>query len=505
MQFKLGRWRLALWTKVGLAAALVALADLLLYDHTPGASLGLFTTALALGAALVHPALRRDRRGAWALAIAGGFALLMIEDPGLLAWLLFWTALAVAVLSARAGTHDDVWRWFQRLVFAGLAGVPAPFLDAKRVLGRGAAPGRLRRTISLIALPLIGGALFLSLFVAANPVLEAGFAAFRLPELSIARGLFWLLVTIAVWAAMRPRALRRPLPLAIRPGLTTSATSLVLSLVVFNGLFALQNGLDMAFLWSGAALPDGVSFAQYAHRGAYMLIFTALLAGAFVLAFLHPGTPSAERPLIRWLVIAWVAQNILLVASSVLRTLDYVEAYGLTGLRISALTWMALVAVGLVLICVRLLAGKSPSWLINANALALGLTLTLASIVDVGAISAAWNVRHAREVGGGGAELDLCYLAGLNDAALVPLVDLEQRPLPADMRRQVAWIRSENMTELADRQSQWRSWTWRGQRRLDTAASRLGQLPTPLPPPDQRSCDWRSKPQPLTAPPQDGT
>lgn len=53
----------ALWTKVGLAAALVVLADQLLYDHTPGASLGLFTAALTLGVALVHPALRRDRRG----------------------------------------------------------------------------------------------------------------------------------------------------------------------------------------------------------------------------------------------------------------------------------------------------------------------------------------------------------------------------------------------------------------------------------------------------------
>ena len=105
-----------------------------------------------------------------------------------------------------------------------------------------------------------------------------------------------------------------------------------MSLVVFNGLFALQNGLDLAFLWSGAPLPEGVSFAEYAHRGAYLLIVTALLAGAFVLAFLRPG--AAQSRAVRWLVIAWFGQNLMMVASSALRTLDYVAAYGLTQLRI---------------------------------------------------------------------------------------------------------------------------------------------------------------------------
>ena len=41
--------------------------------------------------------------------------------------------------------------------------------------------------------------------------------------------------------------------------------------------------------------------------------------------------PSASRP-IRLLVTLWIAQNVLLVASTMLRTLDYVEAYSLTEL-----------------------------------------------------------------------------------------------------------------------------------------------------------------------------
>ena len=53
---------------------------------------------------------------------------------------------------------------------------------------------------------------------------------------------------------------------------------------MFNALFAVQTVLDLAYLWGGVRLPDGMTYADYAHRGAYPLIATALLAAAFVLA-----------------------------------------------------------------------------------------------------------------------------------------------------------------------------------------------------------------------------
>ncbi len=112
---------------------------------------------------------------------------------------------------------------------------------------------------------------------------------------------------------------------------------MIAALFLFNVLFAVENGLDLAFLWSGAPLPAGVTLADYAHRGAYLLVLTALLAGGFSLLLLREGSPTASRPLIRWLVGAWVAQNVLLSASSLLRTVDYVEAYSLTQLRLAAL------------------------------------------------------------------------------------------------------------------------------------------------------------------------
>ena len=136
------------------------------------------------------------------------------------------------------------------------------------------------------------------------------------------------------------------------------------ALVIFNMLFALQTGLDAAYLWGGAALPDGLSYAAYAHRGAYPLIATALLAAGFVLAALRPGSTTSADPVIRRLVYAWVAQNIMLVISSILRLDLYIGIYALTYWRVAAFVWMGLVAAGLALIIARIALGKSNEWLL---------------------------------------------------------------------------------------------------------------------------------------------
>ena len=85
------------------------------------------------------------------------------------------------------------------------------------------------------------------------------------------------------------------------------------SLIVFNLMFAVQTVLDAAYLWGGVALPDGMSYASYAHRGAYPLIVTALMAGAFVLVAMRRDGPAENSIWIRRLVYLWIGQNVMLV------------------------------------------------------------------------------------------------------------------------------------------------------------------------------------------------
>lgn len=477
------------WLKVALAAVLVATADLLV-RKADGFGVNLALVSLALLAALVatNRAVLRPGLSRIAVVSAFAFAVLQIERSTAVGWLLFALSIAVATLAPRAGVGEDGWRWAQRLIVAGFKALLGPAFDARDILKVRARSGPLKITAILLAaiLPVAGGVVFLGLFAAVNPVIDETLGSLSLPELDVGRIVFWSAVAGVSWTVLRPRGLRRTFKTPgiegdlNLPGVTTA--SVAMSLLVFNALFALQNGLDIAYLWSGAGLPRGIGFAEYAHRGAYPLIATALLAGLFVLFFLRPGSATASVRLVRVLVVVWIVQNLFLVAPTALRTVDYIEVYSLTRMRIAALLWMALVAIGLGLILWRLLRAKSAGWLINANLAAAFVVLTLCSLVDLGSFAAAWNVRHAREVGGKGVSLDLCYMQQLNGAALLPLAELETRPLPADFVAQVAHTRRSLAARMATNQSDWLTWRWRDARRL-SQVRRLNHEPflEPLP------------------------
>jgi hypothetical protein len=490
--------------KLALAAALALVGDFLLFEREPGLNLVIFAVVWLAAVLTMDPAVRHDGLALKAFGLAAVLALVQVDRPSLVGGVLFGTALGVAVLAPRAPAGEDAWRWTQRMVVAGLRAVVAPWRDLRTALRARRGPVRFAVMLTAAVLPVAGGLVFLWLFAVANPLISDAIGHLRLPAPDVARIVFWMAVAAAVWTTLRPPGWVRKdkLPRLRRlagqnAGLPIATpASVALSLALFNALFAVQNGLDLVFLWSGAPLPDGVTFADYAHRGAYALIATALLAGLFVLVFLRPGSPTAESDPVRWLVVAWILQNVFLVASTALRTLDYVDAYALTRLRIAALLWMGLVALGLVLILWRLLRGKSGSWLINANALAAGAVLLACSVVDLGAFAAAWNVRHAREVGGRGVELDLCYLRELKGAGLVSLAELEQRPLTPDVRDRVAWTRRELRREVYAAQSDPLSWRWRDARRLARDASLPGATPLEA---GRRNCNGR--PTPLTTAP----
>ena len=501
------------WAKIAVAALLVGFGDVLFFQWEQlGGHLGFFCLALLAGLVIAGKGVRRDKR-AWLASMAAMlFSAAMIYDVSFLAWVLFWIAAAMAALLPASGRFDDGWRWFQRLVVHGVRVPFAPLIDAHKLMSvrrkRPAHRFNLRGNMAMLALPLVGSAIIVTLFAAANPVLAQFFGTIGMPRLSgetIGRMVLWIALFIAAWSLLRPRLARAILPTfdgsgdLKLPGV--SVASVRLSLIAFNLLFALQNMMDVAYLSGLAAMPEGITLAQYAHRGAYPLIVTALLAAAFVIVTLRPGSSTAAVPLIRTLVVVWIAQNIMLVGSSILRTVDYIEVYSLTVLRISALVWMVLVAVGLLLICWRLLRAKSAGWLINANSVAAGFVLTMASFVDLGAVAAQWNVRHAKEVGGTGAALDLCYLRQLGGSSLLPLIELERNPkLTPEFRDRVRavgyalyWDLKSDMTH---------AWTVRGVERLRQAEPVVKTWPHHPPRGANRHCDGSIiAPPPAPAPP----
>ncbi len=124
-----------------------------------------------------RPASRRDRRSRAAIAAALLFAIALIYDTSLLSWCLCWIAATMAALLPGTARISDGWHWFQRLLWQALRGPIAPFIDTRRLLKIRRARRRddrsLRSLLPIIALPLVGSAVILTLFAAANRLYEA--------------------------------------------------------------------------------------------------------------------------------------------------------------------------------------------------------------------------------------------------------------------------------------------------------------------------------------------
>ena len=192
-----------------------------------------------------------------------------------------------------------------------------------------------------------------------------------------------------------------------------------------------------------------------------------LFRSGFVLAAMRPGGPAERSKVIRPLVYLWVAQNVLLVASSILRLDLYVQIYLLTWWRVAAFVWMLLVAFGLLLILARIALNRSNDWLIGANLIILTATLYICSLANLAAVIADYNVSHSREASGKGVTIDMNYLVHLGPQAL-PAIDRAiglRGPDPGLVSRRNCLVEQQRR-DMAS----WRAWgfrSWRLQRTLD--------------------------------------
>ena len=470
--------------KIGLALVLAALADWLFYGQRIGLSLTLFAIALAGVSALFNHVSLDLRRALIGSAVLVAGLVPLIEELNTLSFLILIASLAIALLlvtnSETTGLADRA-RALRNFV---LLGPFRFFLDAPQALNASA----LTRGIARWLLPAALSTVFVVLFAAANPVIEQWVHLLNpkliLQYVSVSRVLFWALMLALAWPFIHVRwRLKRivttavadgPVPPPLPPLVSVEflgPSTILRSLILFNLLFAAQSILDGIYLWGHVALPDNLTYAGYAHRGAYPLIVTALLAAAFVLVAMRPGGPAENSKVIRPLVYLWVGQNVLLVASSILRLDLYVDIYMLTYWRIAAFIWMALVALGLILIVTRIALNRSNQWLVGVNLIALAIVLYGCSLVNFDAFIADYNVTHSREASGKGLQIDINYLLTLGPQAL-PAID-KAILLRSGNPESCLVSRRDRLVEQQRRDLAWRSWgfrSWRLQRRLDAQA-----------------------------------
>jgi len=421
---------------LGLALA-VAIFDLCFWgaDATPGFSVAVFFLALA-GIILGNRESSGGRRTARLLLalLAGGAVAAAIETGVTNTLVLLILIVALAGETFFSEIESPWGRWLSQ--YAALVRAPGRIFWLGARLMEAAFGGGVSWAGGLIggcllAIPaLVLAVIFGSLLASGNAVFGSwtnNFFDWFWKELALyldpARIAFWFFTAFLILPLLRPAQVsawwwkwteslsRLPEILPTRAALFSSG----LVLVVLNLLFLIANIADALFLWSGQARPVGVTYSGFVHNGVNSLVITVVLSALVLTGIFQQALSVSKHRELKALALVWIAQNLFLLVSVVLRLKLYIEAYDMTVARLSAMIFLVLVAAGYALLTIKIVKEKSLSWLVGGCILAVFATFYITQFLNLAGWSADYNVTRFEEKPT--RNLDFSYLVELGPPA----------------------------------------------------------------------------------------
>lgn len=409
----------------GLAAALL-LAD----GVGPGLLLAVVPAVVAAyAAARVAGRTARPWTLAWVLGCLALLAVPALRDS---AWPSTLAVLAAVLLGALALHGSRTWPgvFLSPLGFAdstvsGIAWV-LKGLRSRGGIGKDRWLPVVKATAVAVALLVLFGALFASADAAFADLLGG-----LVPDVSVEDGpirfmLFVLGVVIAVAAARTAAAPLRWDRIQVAPGKPRSRIEWALPLVVLNLLFAGFNAVQATVLFGGydkVLESTGLTYAEYARQGFWQLLWATLLTLAVIALALRwaPRSGAGDRRLVR-VVLGLLCALTLVVVAAALRRMDlYVDAYGLTRLRVSVAAmelWL-----GLVIVLIMAAGVFGARWLPRAVAGSAAAAVLAFGLLSPDGMVAERNVARFEK----DQKIDLAYFQSLS-ADAVPALDRLPEP-----------------------------------------------------------------------------
>ncbi|MFJ6714830.1 DUF4153 domain-containing protein [Streptomyces sp. NPDC091265] len=412
--------------------ATAVLSALLLGDGI-GPNLLVVAVPAALAAYFAARAAGRRLRPWTAVWAAGGLALLGIPALRDAGWPTFLAVVSAVALGSLALHGSRNWLG----MFLGSAGL---FTSVARSLGWAAhgvrdrmagSRGRwgvvLRTTAVAVVLLIVFGALFASADAAFADVLGS-----LIPDVSLGEGPWRLFLAAiglvgALAAAYTAAAPVRWDDVTVRPGRPRGRLEWALPLIFLNLLFAVFLAIQLTVLLGGydkVMAETDLSYAQYAREGFWQLLWATLLTLLVIALALRwaPRGGARDRTLVRG-VLGTLCLLTLVVVASALRRMDlYVDAYGLTRLRISVAAMELWLGVVLVLIMAAGVLGAR--MLPRAVAASAAVGVLAFGLISPDGLIAEQNVQRYRS----DHSIDIDYLRGLS-ADAVPALDTLPEPL----------------------------------------------------------------------------
>ncbi|MEV0694877.1 DUF4173 domain-containing protein [Streptomyces sp. NPDC050388] len=348
----------AVGTAVLWAALATGVLSTVLLDEGVGVNLFLVALPATLTAYFAARRAGRVQTRPWTLAWGiGGLALLSVPVLRAAQWPSF-LAVATAIGLASLALHDS--RTWAGVVLSPFGLVDSLFKGAawgwRGVRARaGNASDNMGSVLRALAVTTVLLLVFGALFAGA----DAAFADLLnrlVPDTSVGDGPWHLLLfalgllgaLAAAHTAAAPLQWDRFTP---SPGSARGRGEWALPLLLLCVLFAVFNVIQLTVLFGGyeAVLDEtGQTYSEYARQGFWQLLIATLLTLLVIVLALRwaPRGGPGDRNLVRGVLGTLCALTLIVVASAVRRMDMYVEAYGLTRLRISVVTvelWLGLV------------------------------------------------------------------------------------------------------------------------------------------------------------------
>lgn len=216
------------------------------------------------------------------------------------------------------------------------------------------------------------------------------------------------------------------------PDLKKEYKSMLILLVLLNGLILILNLIDLDWVWLHYRW-DGGELREFVHEGTYLLIVAILFSCAIALyIFRNNLNHYGPASLLKKLTYVWIAQNMFMVLSVAMRTRRYIEHFNLAHLRIGLLYFLLAALVFMVFILIKIRYTRSSFYLIRQTGRAVLIIVWMLCPFNWDSIIARYNFRHA-----GTAYLHKDWMLTLSDKTLPVLgkhLDLLDGPIGSESR-----------------------------------------------------------------------
>jgi hypothetical protein len=171
----------------------------------------------------------------------------------------------------------------------------------------------------------------------------------------------------------------------------------IISFLMVNILLLVVNILDIIHVWFNFEPSGAPELRQFVHAGTYILIFSVFVAVGMVLFFFYGSINFYKNN--KWfktLAYVWIGQNMIMVASVLVRNLYYVQIFGLAYKRLGVFFFLIATILALIFLIIKVSMRKSVSYYLRTISLTAYCVLVFVALYNWDILIASYNLNYNR-------------------------------------------------------------------------------------------------------------